>query len=525
MVEVTAVEAKVSRGTLEKYVPIFQQRAVDNDLLVEGKRNLASYFQSKGYYDVDVDIRTSEPQPDLEKIEYVISRGQRYKLESISFTGATFFNEATLRERMFMQTASFLMRHGRYSEVFRRKDEETIAALYRSNGFRDVEVTSIVNRNYQGKAGQVSITIHIEQGPQWLVDTVTLNGFTLLDQDELRRRIASVPGQPFAEVNLASDRNALLTMYYERGYPDADLKTAWAPSGKPNRVSVIYTATEGDPKYLRQVLISGLKNTRPSLVNKYSRWNPGEPLSPVRASNIQKRLYDAGVFARVDTAVQNQDGDADYKYVLYNFEEANRYTLNIGVGAQVGRFGTPSSNSLGSPGGSTGFSPELSVDVSRINFLGIGHSIALRTAYSKLDKHAALDYLIPRFRDIRGRNLTFTLLYEDSLNVLTFSSLRQEATVRMSPAVLEDHKRDRTPGLPPGERERRGDPDAVDSPTAPARAAGLGRRHLRAGPAQRQGRSPARASTIPWISSWPPATWEANATSAACCCATPPITC
>ena len=431
-VQVSAVETKVSHRILKKYVPIFQQRAVDNDLLVEGKRNLTSYFQSKGYYDVDVAVQTSQPTPDLEKIEYVISRGQRYKLERISFTGASYFDEGTLRERMFMQPASFLMGHGRYSEVFRDKDEDTIAALYRSNGFRDVKVTSTVNRNYQGKTGHVAVTIHIDQGPQWLVEKVALEGFTLFKPDELRRRIASAPGEPFADVNLASDRNALLTMYFARGYPNAQLKAAWAPSGKLHQVSVTYTVTEGNPEYVREVLISGLKTTRPSLVKKYTDWNPGEPLSPIRETNIQKSLYDVGVFAKVDTAVQNPDGDTDYKYVLYNFREANRYTLDVGVGAQVGRFGTPSANSLGSPAGSTGFSPEVSAGISRINFLGIGHSVSLRTAYSNLDKHASLEYLVPRFRDINGRNLTFTLLYDNALNVLTFASRREEANVRLS---------------------------------------------------------------------------------------------
>ena len=40
-------------------MPVFEERAVDNDLLVEGERNLRDYFQSQGYYDVDVDFRSS----------------------------------------------------------------------------------------------------------------------------------------------------------------------------------------------------------------------------------------------------------------------------------------------------------------------------------------------------------------------------------------------------------------------------------------------------------------------------------
>ncbi len=134
-VTVRAVEAKVSKRVLKRYVPIFQERSVDNDLLVEGKRNLSDYFQSRGYYDVDVDFRVQPPKNDVETIEYVISQGQRYKLISVSLSGAKYFSAGTIRERMFITPASFNLRRGRYSEAFRRKDEENIANLYQSKRF------------------------------------------------------------------------------------------------------------------------------------------------------------------------------------------------------------------------------------------------------------------------------------------------------------------------------------------------------------------------------------------------------
>ena len=139
-----------------------------------------------------------------------------------------------------------------------------------------------------------------------------------------------------------------------------------------------------------------------------------------------------GVFARVDTAIENPEGETDHKYILYNFEEANRYTLALGFGAQIARFGSPSSNSLAAAGGSTGFSPQASMNLSRLNFLGRGHTVSLRGIYSNLQKRGSISYLAPRFQDIDGRNLTVSLLYDNSLNVRTFASQRQEASVQVS---------------------------------------------------------------------------------------------
>src|SRR6266481_73641 len=103
---------------------------------------------------------------------------------------------------MFLQPAAFNLRSGRFSEAFRRKDEENIANLYRSNGFRDVKVNCIVDSHYQEKAGRIGVTVNIVEGPQWLVDTLTVNGITQLKREELIVGLASIAGQPFAELNL-----------------------------------------------------------------------------------------------------------------------------------------------------------------------------------------------------------------------------------------------------------------------------------------------------------------------------------
>ena len=392
-VEVKALEAKMSKRVLKRYVPVFEENTVDNDLLVEGKRNIHDYLQSQGYYDVDVDFRVRPPENDVETIEYIISRGERYRLVHVAITGNNYFDGETIRERMFMQAASFRLRHGRYSEAFRRKDEENIADLYRASGFRDVKVSSAVDRNYHNDPGDIGVTVKIEEGPQWFVDSLALRGVNQVNGDEVRPKLASIAGQPFAEVNLASDRDTVLTYYYSHGFPAADLKASWQINGQPHHVNVIYTFNEGDRQYVREVITSGLRATRPKLVEKQIKLKPGDPLSPIEQTEIQKKFYDLGIFARVDTAIENPDGQTDHKYVLYNFDEANRYDLSLGIGAQVARFGTPSTANLAAPAGATGFSPEYTATLSRLNFLGIGHTISV-TRQLLLAREVSVDQLL-----------------------------------------------------------------------------------------------------------------------------------
>jgi len=62
----------------------------------------------------------------------------------------------------------------------------------------------------------------------------------------------------------------------------------------------------------------------------------------------------------------------------------------------------------------------------------MGHTVTLRGLYSTLEKRGSLSYLQPHFRNVEGRNLTYTLLYDNSLDVRTFASQREEGLIQMS---------------------------------------------------------------------------------------------
>ena len=71
----------------------------------------------------------------------------------------------------------------------------------------------------------------------------------------------------------------------------------------------------------------------------------------------QRRLYDLGLFNEVDMAVQNPDGLEPFKDVLFNLQEARRWTFRYGGGIE---FATGNIPTTSNPQGKTGISPERS---------------------------------------------------------------------------------------------------------------------------------------------------------------------
>ncbi len=431
-VKIATDGAKVSKSNLQKYVPVFDEETVNRDLLVSGVRNLRDYFQNRGYFDVQVDFTSQDKGADERDITYTVALGDRHKVVSVDVRGNRYFTGAQIRERIFTHTAGFIiLRHGRYSEGFARRDEDAIKALYRDNGFRDVTVTLDTIDDYKGKTGDVAVTITIVEGPQYKVSTLKVDGIDRNDRDAIVSALASQPGQPFSETNVALDRNHILEIYQDAGYPEANFEYRVSPGPGDHELALQFTVLPGEPRIVRDVLITGLRSTRHRLIDPNILMKSGDPLSWTQMGRMQRRLYNLGVFDKVDMAIQNPQGDTEHKYVLYHLTEGHRYYTAIGFGAEIARIGG-SQTSLDNPGGSTGFAPRGDFEFSRLNLWGLGHSLNFKSRYSTLDRRLSLNYLAPRYRNVEGRNISLTALYDNTRDVLTFTARRLEGSVQLS---------------------------------------------------------------------------------------------
>ena len=429
-IQFTTVGAKVSRGKLKQLVPVFEERAVDRDLLVEGANNLRNYIESQGYFDAKVDFSTKSA-PGQQVIEYRIDRGERHKLALVAIRGNRSFSVDTIRERMYLRKASMLeFRHGRFSDDFLHQDVEAITALYRANGFRDVEVKTRVEHGYKGKGTNLAVYIDIGEGPRWLVERLDVEGVSPVNRDAVMQLLASQPGQPFSEQNAAVDRDNVLDYYYNHGYANANFSWSFAPAAQADRAKVHYTVQEGAQRFLRRFLVSGLRATDGRLIAEREGIHAGDPLSRVSMLETQRQLYDLGIFSRVDMAIQNPGGDERDKYVALDVEEARRYTITTGFGAEIAKIGG-CQTCLDAPAGQAGFSPRASFGVSRRNFWGQGHVLSFQTRVSTLEQRAVLTYEAPQFLGSPNKNLLLSGLFDDSRDVRTFSARRREASIQV----------------------------------------------------------------------------------------------
>src|SRR3984957_18384979 len=229
-VKLQVVGAKFSKGDLKRLVPVYQEGAVDTDLLEEGKRNMRERLERQGYFDSTVDYttetQTAASNPNgwkgtEEVITYHIVKGDKHKLVTIDIIGNHYFSDELLRSRLQVYKAAFAS-PGRFSRRLVESDAQSMRALYQANGFLEAKVDAAPLDNYKGKTGDLAIRFNIQEGKQTRVASLKLEGVHAFKEAELLGDVASTPGQPYSDFNVSTDRDVILALYFNEGFPEAN---------------------------------------------------------------------------------------------------------------------------------------------------------------------------------------------------------------------------------------------------------------------------------------------------------------
>jgi outer membrane protein assembly complex protein YaeT len=422
VVLITVQGFHISRGALKREIPVYEENALDDDLLNEGTRNLLDYLQSRGHFDATVDFQ-KETTPGVVRVTYRVEPGAVHRFDLIDITGNKYFSRAILRQRLRIQPSGRFS-HGRYSGELLKNDVASLQALYVSNGFREAKIQTKVDDNYHGSDNHIAVHILIEEGPQTLVGAFHIVGNQKIDAKAFPE-LSTASGQPYSEQNLANDRESLLNYYFNHGFSNAVLDITTNPSpGGPNREDVTYTIREGEQFFVKEVMVAGLYHTRDYVVQREIQVTAGQPLSQQDLLDTQTKLYDLGIFSQVDTAVQNPEGADPQKTVLIQAQEAKRYTFTYGAGLEF-ETGLPS----GTSGGSAGVSPRVGFDVTRLNIGGRDQTLIFQSHVGRLQQRGLISYEIPKLFNDESLKLFYTIFYDNSLDVSTFTSQRLEGKI------------------------------------------------------------------------------------------------
>ena len=409
-IEIKIAGAHIWSRTQKKLIPIYQENAVDPDLVNEGAQDLTSYFQSKGYFEAKVTSQIQK-RPSGVTVLYQVQKGARGKVESINFHGNQHFSDRDLKGHVPVtkRMPGNPFSHGKYSEQLVRKSVKNIEGLYRGAGYSQVKVTPrVVNKD-----NELQLTFLVEEGVRDIVESLQLAGNKSLSQQELAPKGMNLePGKPYSTQLLTKDRDQIMATYLDKGFLTVTFRsTVQHAKNNPHRVQVVYQVEEGPQVHTVSVQPIGAQHTRPEIIARNTNIKVDKPLSETALLRGESQLYTLGVFDWASVDTREPITDDPHAEVLVKLHESKRNSIAYGFGFQViNRGGSIPSGTIALPGlppiglpakfstsQQTFWGPEGSIEYTRRNFRGRAESVTLSVFGGRLDQRASASWANPTF--------------------------------------------------------------------------------------------------------------------------------
>lgn len=394
-----------------KLLPVYDQIGVDPELIQEGRRNLISYLQSKGYFNVQV-ASSVHQQPHGETILYQISKGPRHRVGAVSIAGNRHIPEAKLMPNLKVQKAGWLwFEHGKYSQKLVRDSVTNLENIYKAAGFSSVQVTPRVSTHSNGN---VVVAFQVDEGPQDIVETLRVEGNKSVTLAQLAPHgLRLAPGRPYSQRNVNQDRNHIMASYLNLGFLTATFQETVAPEPKhPHQLIVTYQIYEGPEVSTAKIVTLGRRHSDQELINRATAGlQRSKPLREGDMLKSETQLYTSGVYDWAEIDPRRRITTQHDEDVLIKVHEAKRNVITYGFGFEViNRGGSVPSGTVALPGlppvglpskfktsQKTFWGPRGSFEYTRNDLRGKGESFTFSGLAGRLDQQGTISYIDPNF--------------------------------------------------------------------------------------------------------------------------------
>jgi outer membrane protein insertion porin family len=325
----------LDKVAIEKYYQDKAFRSVKVDYAIE---TVSSHRQPIGGKEVEVD--------DEVRVIFTVDEGSPVGVRVIHFEGNKAFTDGELRIVMSTKHRR-LFRAGDLKDEDIESDKKRLEAHYLRHGYMDVAIEKVdINVSdetywnwFRKRKRLAEIVIHINEGPQYFTGTVTINGNSTIETDEIQAVMKVKPGSVYSDMLLQDDHDAILSLYGERGRVfskvEYDRKLVTDPdrlTKTPNLYDVAMVIKESAEVTLREVITRGNTKTRDKVIIRQMELFPGDRIDTTKMKIAVQRLKNLNYFNDdVRITPEGTDNPEEANLVI-DVTEKSTGEFNFGVG-------------------------------------------------------------------------------------------------------------------------------------------------------------------------------------------------
>ncbi len=317
------------------------------------------------------------------------------KVATVDFPGAADVSVDLLRDTVRVKRGKTTGWWGGnpISDSSLKADRRLVDQTYRSLGYADVRVDEPILE----RAGEdeVRVLFPVDEGRRWVLTDVRIEGLPVEVAGTLEKTpLAVEKATPWNPAAVATAQRQLEVILANNGYTDGRV-TAEIDTSDPGFSSVTLAVDPGTYAEFGDVVIAGLRKTRPSVVKRMLRAagvETGAPFARDRLLDAQRRLYALGLFRSVKMVPMPGQERRPTRGLVVACEEGAQRSYLAGVGwNETDRF-------------------RLTLGWSHLNLFGGAHAFTAEATVGSSEQRIQLGLREPRvpWLDVPGYLVVFS---------------------------------------------------------------------------------------------------------------------
>jgi outer membrane protein insertion porin family len=368
---------KVKEEDLREVLGIKKYSILNMKAIKESIERLKEHYNEKRYYHVEIHERIEELPNNEVALIYRIKEGKRAYIRRISFVGNRNFTDDELRDVMDTREKGFFsfFSHSGYLDTKKlESDVFKLTSFYHNHGYIKAKIGE-PEVSYTKQEG-IQITLPIDEGPQYALRDITIEGDLIKDRDELFKELKIVNEKVYNREVIRADTLRLSEIYADEGYAFVDVFAKINEDDQERKVDIAYRISKGEKVRFERIEITGNTKTRDKVIRRELQAVEGGYFSGKRLKRSRQNLYLLGFFGGVE--INTKKGSSDDQMILdVQVEERPTGMLSFGMGY------SSTEKAMGM------------LQVSKTNLFGLGQTLAARAQFSSKAARYTLSFTEP----------------------------------------------------------------------------------------------------------------------------------
>lgn len=261
------------------------------------RQRIRVHFMEKRYYDVQVSVREKKENTRDRILIFRIIKGPKFGKPDIQIEG-----NLALAEKLIK---AHLNKSGLTNSAFYRPMEwvKSIEDLYIRQGYLRPRVQlSVVHLEPEEKKAHVEVSI--DEGIRYKIGNLEINGLHLFGDTQILDEIAIRPGEYILPERFYQVDHKIHELYVQKGFNDVRVQSDIRTHVDKGTVDLGIDIQENQRGTIAEISIEGNRLTNEKVIRRELAFNVGEALNLRMINETRKRLYDLGIFERVNIDIQ-----------------------------------------------------------------------------------------------------------------------------------------------------------------------------------------------------------------------------